>query len=66
MAWKRLAPVREKPPCAGCARDGKRPGCHDRCAEYKEWKAQVAAVNQKRKEYSVLPPLTKKERKYGK
>lgn len=66
MGWTRINPSRDSPPCRGCQRELKTPGCHDRCEEYKAWKKQLEAVNQKRKEYSQLPPLIKKERKYGK
>lgn len=60
-----LDQTREKPPCAGCCRDNKRPGCHDRCDDYNAWKQRLAELKKKRKEYIALYGLTKKERRYG-
>ena len=44
-------PVREHPPCYGCTREEKRPGCHDRCKDYKAWKDLVQEVQGKRNAY---------------
>lgn len=48
-------PVREKPPCYGCSRDGKKPGCHDRCAEYGAWKREKDEINRRRAEEKAKP-----------
>ena len=66
MPWSRINPSRDSPPCRGCQRELKMPGCHDRCDEYKAWKKQLEAVNQKRKEYNELCQLTTRGRRYGK
>lgn len=37
-------------PCHGCATPKRYPGCHDKCKEYKEWKAgEQVKKNAKRK-----------------
>lgn len=66
MGWGGNNPIRETAPCHGCERDQKKPGCHDKCTYYASWKSALEAVNKKRKEYNSLPPLTTRERRYGK
>ena len=44
------SPIRDAPPCKGCAE--RYPGCHDKCGKYKEWKANLEKVNEKRRKYN--------------
>ena len=41
-------PVRGKPPCYGCRREEKKPGCHDHCRDYAAWKKDLDEINRKR------------------
>lgn len=50
-----FAPVREKPPCYGCRREQKTPGCHDHCGDYAAWKKYKDEVNRKRAEEKAEP-----------
>lgn len=45
--------MRKDSPCHGCVAPKRYPGCHDRCKEYKEWKADEQVkkdAERKRKE----------------
>lgn len=48
-------PVREKPPCYGCRRKEKTPGCHDYCDDYDAWKKNKDEINRKRAEEKAKP-----------
>lgn len=48
-------PVREKPPCYGCGRDGKKPGCHDYCGDFAAWKHNKDEINRRRAEEKAKP-----------
>lgn len=48
-------PFRDKPPCYGCGREIKMPGCHDRCEEYNRWKQELERINRKRQEEARKP-----------
>ena len=48
-------PVREKPPCYGRNRPEKQSGCHDRCADYGEWKRYKDEINRRRAEEKAKP-----------
>ena len=48
-------PVREKPPCYGCRREEKTPGCHDLCGDYAAWKKNKDEINRKRAEEKAKP-----------
>lgn len=51
-------PCREVSPCKGCTRNEKRPGCHDRCKDYKDWKA-VIEQNRKAEQVYKAKPFSK-------
>ena len=55
MYIEEVIPVRDCAPCKGCTREGKAPGCHDRCEAYKQWKHGVDYTNEKRREYIRKP-----------
>lgn len=55
MARPISSPVREEPPCKGCR--NRQPGCHGDCQDYMDWKAYIAKVRDRRKEYDRLPPV---------
>lgn len=44
------SPIRDKPPCKGCAE--RNPGCHDKCSRYSEWKCRLEMVNEERRKYN--------------
>lgn len=50
-------PARGKPPCYGCQREDKAPGCHGRCEAYERWRKTVDEANGRRKEYYAKPPV---------
>ena len=52
------SPIRDKPPCKGCAE--RYPGCHDKCEKYKEWKSKLEKVNEERKKYNQLATIFSK------
>lgn len=45
-------PIRNDNPCLKCKQPKRHPGCHDKCKEYKEWKAEIERVNQNRRDYA--------------
>ena len=49
------SPIRDQPPCMGCTREIKAPGCHGRCEDYKAWKKVLDAVKENRREYAKKP-----------
>lgn len=52
---KMSGPVRDIPPCKGCARPDKKPGCHGNCEPYDEWRRTVEEINRKRAQYRDEP-----------
>ena len=60
-----LTPVRDKPPCMGCTRENKKPGCHDTCQEYHNWKAEIKRVKQAREDYINRTYHKRKGSNYG-
>ena len=45
--------TREMPPCKGCTE--RYTACHGKCEKYKDWKARLDELNNKRKEYANKP-----------
>lgn len=50
-----VCPQRDKPPCYGCKRQEKKPGCHDHCIEFREWKTAAEHNRQAEREYKAKP-----------
>lgn len=48
-------PCRDVAPCKGCARKEKRPGCHDRCKDYKDWKTVIEQNRKAEQAYKAKP-----------
>ena len=38
-----------KPPCKDCPRRTAHPNCHDRCEDYRQWKAEQAEATERRR-----------------
>ena len=52
------SPVRDKPPCKGCA--DRHTACWGECEKYKEWKKLVDGANKARKEYQFKAAIFSK------
>ena len=50
-----VCPQRDEPPCYGCTRKEKTPGCHDHCLDFREWKTVVEHNRQAEREYNAKP-----------
>lgn len=48
-------PCRGVSPCKGCARKEKKPGCHDRCKDYKDWKTVIEQNRKAEQAYKAKP-----------
>lgn len=48
-----IRPIRDDPPCNGCTRSWKKPGCHDTCPDFKPWHDKKETVRKARFDYMV-------------